>query len=175
MSVYSPEAFGPEVSAEEWEEILTELNQELGDLESFRLVAANATSSGGRIEAELVYRTRYTEQDAEEVFFLVRDSRASDFRIVNHDITVLGKIAMGRRILNTVGTVVALIGGVALAVGGIWLLIVAFRESFLWGLGSLFPLVAIIFAVTHWTKAKRPFVIAVVGWIVATAGSFLAG
>jgi len=57
------------------------------------------------------------------------------------------------------------------AVGGIWLLVVAFKESVWWGLGSLLlPFVGLIFAIMHWQVAKRPFLISLAGgilWVVA--------
>lgn len=45
-------------------------------------------------------------------------------------------------------------------VGGIWIVVLAFKESVLWGLGSLFvPFVALIFVILHWDVAKKPFFI----------------
>ena len=61
-------------------------------------------------------------------------------------------------------------------VGGIWLLIVAFKESIWWGLGSLFiPLVSLIFVVLHWSVAKTPFLISLVSVIMIIAGTFMIG
>jgi hypothetical protein len=43
-------------------------------------------------------------------------------------------------------------------VGAIAFIVVAFRESILWGLGVLFlPFVSLIFLVLHWGKAKNSF------------------
>jgi hypothetical protein len=43
-------------------------------------------------------------------------------------------------------------------VAGIWLLVVAFKTSVWWGLGSLLiPFVALIFVIMHWQVAKKPF------------------
>jgi hypothetical protein len=68
-------------------------------------------------------------------------------------------------ILNVVGAVVAL-------AGGIWLLVVAFQESILWGIGCLLvPCIGLIFAIMHWEKAKKPFLIELVGVALATVGS----
>ena len=59
------------------------------------------------------------------------------------------------------------VGGLILLVGGIWLLVLAFKESVLWGLGSLFiPFVAIIFAATHWEVAKNPFLLYLLGVVL---------
>lgn len=53
-------------------------------------------------------------------------------------------------------------------IAGLWLLINAFRESIAWGLSSFFiPFVVIIFAITHWETAKRPFLLMVGATIVA--------
>ncbi len=55
--------------------------------------------------------------------------------------------------------------GVVMFIGSVMLLIEAFGASMLWGLGTLFlPLpVGLLFVVTHWYQAKRPFLIQVTG------------
>ena len=51
--------------------------------------------------------------------------------------------------------------GIGVIIGivfGIQLLIIAFQESILWGLGYLLiPFVSLIFIVVHWNKARTPF------------------
>ncbi len=65
------------------------------------------------------------------------------------------------------------IGLLSAMIGGIWLLVVAFQESVLWGIGTIFiPLVGLIFAVTHWAEAKWPFLVNLVGWMLLYAGVF---
>mgnify|MGYP001821413435 FL=1 len=60
--------------------------------------------------------------------------------------------------------------------GGIWLLIVAFKESIWWGLGSLFiPFVSLIFAVLHWSVAKTPFLISLLSIVMVIVGAFMTG
>ena len=60
--------------------------------------------------------------------------------------------------------------------GGIWLLIVAFKVRIWWGLGSLFiPLVSLIFVVLHWSVAKTPFLISLVSVVMIIAGTFMTG
>ena len=54
-------------------------------------------------------------------------------------------------------------------VGGVLFLVQAFRVSVPWGLGCVllsFP-VALIFLVKHWQRAKRPFLIQLVGLGIA--------
>lgn len=47
-------------------------------------------------------------------------------------------------------------------VAGIWLLIIAFQESIVWGLLYLFvPFASFVFVVMHWEKAKTPFLVSV--------------
>jgi hypothetical protein len=76
--------------------------------------------------------------------------------------------------MATVGLVLVLMG--AMIVGGIWLLIVAFSESILWGLGCFFiPFVSLIFVIMHFDKAAKPFGIWLVGLIVMFGGSYLGG
>ncbi len=51
-----------------------------------------------------------------------------------------------------------LIGFIISLIYGIKLLILAFQESILWGLGSLFlGIVGLIFVLMHWETAKGPF------------------
>ena len=59
-------------------------------------------------------------------------------------------------------------------IGGVGMLMAGFRESTLWGLGMLIiPLVSLIFVLTHWEDAKKPFIIQVVGWLLMAAGMAL--
>ena len=58
------------------------------------------------------------------------------------------------------GMLLLIIGLLLNAVGGIWLLVTAFRTSLMWGLLSLFlPFAGLVFAVLHWKDAKKPFLI----------------
>jgi len=73
-------------------------------------------------------------------------------------------------------SMILLVVGFALyLIGAIWLLIKAFQESILWGLGSLFiPLVGLIFAVLHWADCKKPFLYALAGLVLLIAGAAMA-
>src|ERR1700741_4850151 len=55
-------------------------------------------------------------------------------------------------------------GAIIAIVGGIMVLIEAFRESFLWGIGSLllWP-VQLYFVATHWAQTKKGFLMALAG------------
>lgn len=67
-----------------------------------------------------------------------------------------------------------LIWGVVIAgIGGAWLLVTAFRESVLWGLGSLFvPFVALIFVLRNFGRAWRPFLVNVIGAVLIAMSVF---
>ena len=57
-------------------------------------------------------------------------------------------------------------------VGGIWLLVEAFRESVGWGIGCLLcGLIQLAFLIQHWRVAKRPFLVQLAGTFLC----FLAG
>ncbi len=46
----------------------------------------------------------------------------------------------------------------------LWLLINAFREHILWGLGILFfPIVLLVFLILHWKRAYKPFLLSLFG------------
>jgi len=72
--------------------------------------------------------------------------------------------------------VLLVVGLVVSLVGGIWLLVKAFQTSILWGLGSIFvPFVSLIFVITHWEIARRPFLISLGGAVLLIIGSVLSG
>jgi hypothetical protein len=69
----------------------------------------------------------------------------------------------------------AAVGVIVSLVGGVWLIILAFRESLLWGLAALFvPFAALAFAIMYWTEAKRPFYISLVGTALTMLAAFVA-
>ncbi len=62
------------------------------------------------------------------------------------------------------------------AVAGIWFLVVAFKESVLWGLGCLLvPFVSLIFLIIHWQDAKRPFLWSLLAVVPLVIGLLLGG
>ena len=69
-----------------------------------------------------------------------------------------------------------IIGCLVSAIGGIMILVAAFREGVMWGLGCLFlPFVNLIFVIVHWYEAKKGFLTSLVGFAIAIGGVFLAG
>ncbi|HNV83563.1 MAG TPA: hypothetical protein PLF92_03755 [Arenimonas sp.] len=69
----------------------------------------------------------------------------------------------------------SMLGLVIAFVGAVWLLVITFKTSVLWGLGSLFiPIVSLIFVAMHWDETKRPFLIQVVGVVLMVAGAMMA-
>jgi hypothetical protein len=71
-------------------------------------------------------------------------------------------------------TIIMILGVIGMIIGGVGMLMVGFQESMLWGIGMLIvPLVSIIFVLTHWRDAKKPFMIQVVGWLLFAAGMAL--
>ena len=61
-------------------------------------------------------------------------------------------------------------------IGGIGLLIAAFRTSIIWGLAVLFIApVAIIYLILHWQDAKGPFKLQVFGFLIMAVFAYMAG
>lgn len=62
--------------------------------------------------------------------------------------------------------------GIALCViGGLWIVVNAFRKSIWWGLGSLLiPFVAVIFAIMNFAQNKIPLIIYIVGIVLLIVG-----
>ena len=60
--------------------------------------------------------------------------------------------------MATLGMILMVVGYIFALVCGIWLLVVTFQTSIGWGIGSLLvPFVSLIFVITHWDVAKKPF------------------
>ena len=54
---------------------------------------------------------------------------------------------------------------IILIVGKIWLLVEAFRQHILWGIGCLLlPVVDLVFLIVHWHRAWRPVLLMLVGY-----------
>ena len=76
--------------------------------------------------------------------------------------------------METIGYFFAGIGFLGMFIGGIWLLLTAFQESVLWGLGCiLVPLVSLFFLVNHWDKAGKPFLLQLASLLPFFLGVFL--
>lgn len=72
--------------------------------------------------------------------------------------------------------ILLLIGLVIFVLGGIAFLIAAFRTSVFWGVGCLFLApVQIFYLVMHWSDAKKPFFIQVVGGVIMLVSAYTQG
>ena len=70
--------------------------------------------------------------------------------------------------------ILVVIGLIIHLIGLIWLLVEALHESILWLLGCLLvPFVWLIFAVTHWREAAKPFGVALLGYVIIFVASIL--
>ena len=73
--------------------------------------------------------------------------------------------------LNLIGLILLGVGGIAALVFGIMILVEAFKESILWGLGSLFvPFVMLIFVFMHWERTKTNFIRWAIAFVVYLIG-----
>ena len=64
-------------------------------------------------------------------------------------------------------TSVLSIAGLALAIyATVIFLIVAFRESVLWGLACFLPIFPLVFLLAHWDESWKPFFAAFFGWAI---------
>ena len=76
--------------------------------------------------------------------------------------------------MGAIGGLVVLVGLVISIVGGVMVLIEAFKQSIVWGLASLFiPFVILVFVALNWEVSKKGFLIAVAGTIVYVVGMVL--
>jgi hypothetical protein len=78
--------------------------------------------------------------------------------------------------MSIVGLALIALGGIAALITAIMILVEAFKESVLWGLGSLFvPFVILIFVATHWSETGKLFLYNIGASAVLMVGSVIAG
>jgi hypothetical protein len=72
--------------------------------------------------------------------------------------------------------VLMIAGGLLIGVGSLWFLSVAFRYGVLWGLLCIFlsPIAPLIFLITHWNDAKKPFLLSLLGSLLFGASMGIA-
>jgi hypothetical protein len=64
-----------------------------------------------------------------------------------------------------------ILGGVLLIVAAlVWLVMLAFGRSLLWGIGSLFPPITLVFVLRHWRVARKAVVLCALGGIPLVVG-----
>jgi hypothetical protein len=73
-----------------------------------------------------------------------------------------------------VGTALYLIGALIGLACGIWIAVLAFQESVLWGLGCLLlPIVSLVFVFLYWEIGRKPFLVSLGGAALMVVGSLL--
>lgn len=72
--------------------------------------------------------------------------------------------------------IILIIGLGIFIIGGIGFLIAAFKTSIIWGFGCLLVApVQILYLFIHWDKARKPFLIQVIGGVVMIAAAYTQG
>ena len=72
------------------------------------------------------------------------------------------------------GGLLLFIGGLVAFIGAIWLLVIMFQDSILWGLLGLFlGIPCLIYAFMHFDKCKKPFFIWLSGFLASIVGMVL--
>ncbi|QEY58422.1 MFS transporter [Pseudomonas sp. C27(2019)] len=61
-------------------------------------------------------------------------------------------------------------GFLLIGLGLLWLVVLAFKVSLLWGFGSLFPPITLLFIVRCWSVARKAVVFTALGFVPLTAG-----
>lgn len=63
------------------------------------------------------------------------------------------------------------LGIVLCLIGGLWIVVNAFRKNIWWGLGSLLiPFVAVVFAIMNFAQNKIPLILYIVGIVLVIVG-----
>ena len=73
-------------------------------------------------------------------------------------------------------TILMGLGSLIAFIGAIWLLVLAFKKSIVWGLASLFigP-VLLVFAIMNWGDCKKPFLIWLGGFALIMVAVVMGG
>jgi hypothetical protein len=79
--------------------------------------------------------------------------------------------------MQTLGSILSVIGMLTVFGGAIWLLVVAFQESVGWGIACLLvPCASLYFVFTHWEESRAPFLIQIGGGaLMGISGVLLGG
>lgn len=73
--------------------------------------------------------------------------------------------------MPVLNAVILILGMATAMVGSIWLIVVAFQESSVWGMGCLFfAPVGLVFVVLHWDDAHKPFFVQLAGIAILIIG-----
>jgi len=76
--------------------------------------------------------------------------------------------------MQALSMVFLIVGVIVAVVGSIGLIIAAFHESVLWGLGVLvIPIVGLIFVALHWQETKKPFLTNLAGLALIVVSAIL--
>lgn len=79
--------------------------------------------------------------------------------------------------MEILGIVLAGVGGLTMVIGGLMLIVAAFRVSIWWGLGMFVPIlgaiVKVCFLLFHWEEAKTPFLTTLAGVGIGVVGIVL--
>jgi FtsH-binding integral membrane protein len=77
--------------------------------------------------------------------------------------------------MSILSTILLGLGLLISLVGGIWFLVKAFQQHIGWGLCCMFvPFASLVYLIKYWNDAKKPFLISLVGTVLAVGGSLLA-
>ncbi len=81
--------------------------------------------------------------------------------------------------MGMIGMILMVVGGIAMLVFLVQILIIAFKTSVGWGLASLLiPFVIVVFAIKYWDQCKTPFLRSLIAFAVYVVGmvvSFMGG
>lgn len=72
------------------------------------------------------------------------------------------------------GLTLLIISAIVMLVTGIWLLVIGFQRSVLWGLAMIFiPFASLVFVIMYWHDAKKPFLISLAALPVYFVGMYM--
>lgn len=78
--------------------------------------------------------------------------------------------------MDVIGMILQWAGIIGMIVTGLWLLILQFQTSILWGLACIFvPFVALIWLVLNWEDGKVPFLFSLLFGALFIGGTFMIG
>jgi hypothetical protein len=67
------------------------------------------------------------------------------------------------------------IASILIVIAWIWLIILAFSKSVVWGIFSIIPLIGLIFGLMHFKMAQTPTIMMIIGIVLNIVGQSMAG
>jgi hypothetical protein len=117
----------------------------------------------------------FEKEDSTTITISILDLREADRDYVQQHFEEKEEEKEPGRSVGPMPIILLVLGIIVSTIGGIWFLVVAFKESVLWGLGCMFvPFVSLIFLISHWSDTAKPFGVSLLGSVIMVVAVMIA-